>query len=88
MPRFKGVYRDVNGWYFKARTSKDLLTGKWTQVTRHGFATATEASQARQQLLDLAAAAVQTGSETGDASLPCRHATWNEVKARRRSLDE
>ena len=44
MPRFKGVYRDANGWYFKARTSKDLLTGKWTQVTRRGFATATEAS--------------------------------------------
>jgi Arm DNA-binding domain len=52
MPRFKGVYRDVNGWYFKARTSKDPLTGKWTQVTRRGFATATEASIARQALLD------------------------------------
>ncbi len=30
MPRFKGVYRDASGWYFKARTSKDPLTGKWT----------------------------------------------------------
>ena len=39
MPRFKGVYRDANGWYFKARTSKDPLTGKWTQVTRRGFLT-------------------------------------------------
>ncbi len=31
MPRFKGVYRDANGWYFKVRTSKGPLTGKWTQ---------------------------------------------------------
>ena len=36
MPRFKGVYRDANGWYFKARTSKDPLTGKWSQITRRG----------------------------------------------------
>jgi hypothetical protein len=51
MPRSKGVYRDSNVWYFKARTSKDLLTGKWTQATRRGFATATEASIARRALL-------------------------------------
>ena len=88
MPRFKGVYCDANGWYFKARTSKDPLTGKWIQVTRRGFATATAASQARHQLLDLAAEAVQTASETGDAASHCKHATWNEVKARRRPLDE
>ena len=88
MPRFKGVYRDANGWYFKARTSKDPLTGKWVQVTRRGFATATEASQARHQLLNLAAAAVTTASETGDASSPCRHTTWKEVKTHRRPLDE
>ena len=86
MPRFKGVYQDASGWYFKARTSKDPLTGKWTQVTRRGFATATEASQARHQLLDLAAAAVTTASETGDASSHCRHTTWKEVKTRRRPL--
>lgn len=48
MPRFKGVYRDASVWYFKARTSKDPLTGKWTEATRRGFATATEASIERQ----------------------------------------
>ena len=85
MPRFKGVYRDANGWYFKARTSKDPLTGKWSQVTIRGFATATETSQASHSLLDLAAAAGQTASEIGDASSPCSHTTWNEVKTRRRS---
>ena len=88
MPRFKVVYRDANGWYFEARTSKDPLTGKWTQVTRRGFARATEASQARHQLLDLAAEAVQTASETDDSSTQCRHTTWSEVKSRRRSRDE
>ena len=85
MPRFKGVYRDATGWYFKARTAKDLLTGKWSQVTIRGFATATEASQASHSLLDLAAAAGQTASETGDASSPCSHTTWNGGKTRRRS---
>ena len=88
MPRFKGVYRDASGWYFKARTSKDPLTGKWTQVTRRGFSTATEAARARQTLLDRAAKVVQTASETGDGSPHCAHTTWDEVKARRRSLDE
>ncbi len=88
MPRFKGVYRDANCWYFKARTSKDPLTGKWIQVTRRGFATATAASQARHQLLDLAAEAALTASETGDAASHCEHASWNEVRARRGSRDE
>ena len=54
MPRFKGVYRDANGWYFKARTSKDPLTGKWSQITRRGFPTATEAARARQRFVDQA----------------------------------
>ena len=54
MPRFKGVYRDAYGWYCKARTSKDPLNGKWSQVTRRGFATATEAARARQELIDQA----------------------------------
>ncbi len=88
MPRFKGVYRDANGWYFKARTSKDPLTGKWSQVTRRGFSTATEASRERQTLLDPAAKVVQTAPETGDASPRCEHASWKEVKARRGSRDE
>ena len=51
MPRFKGVYRDASGWYFKVRTSKDALTGKWTQVTRRGFRTATDAARARQEFV-------------------------------------
>ena len=88
MPRFKGVYRDANGWYFKARTSKDPLTGKWTQVTRRGFSTATEASRERLTRLDLAADVVLTASETGDASPRCEHASWKEVKARGGSRDE
>ena len=51
MPKCEGVYRDAGGWYFKVRVSKDPLTGEWTQVTRRGFATATEASNERQALL-------------------------------------
>ncbi|MCP4086802.1 MAG: hypothetical protein GY745_17360 [Actinomycetia bacterium] len=47
MPKVRGVYRDAKGgWYFKAATHKDPVTGKWKQVTRRGFATATEAAQA------------------------------------------
>ena len=81
MPRFKGVYRDANGWYFKARTFKDPLTGKWTQVTRRGFATATEAAKARQRMLDQASTGLQAASKTGNVLSHCRHTTWNEVKA-------
>ncbi len=52
MARPQGVYRDKNGsWYFKARTHQDSA-GKWKQVTRRGFATATDARLARQRLLD------------------------------------
>jgi len=40
VPKFRGVYKDAKGrWYFKASTHKDPLSGKWTQVTRRGFAT-------------------------------------------------
>ncbi len=52
MARPQGVYRDKNGtWYFKARTHQDGA-GKWKQVTRRGFGTATDARLARQRLLD------------------------------------
>ncbi len=52
MPKFNGVYKDTKGnWYFKASTHKDPLTGKWAQVTRRGFATAADASEAREALL-------------------------------------
>ncbi len=57
MPKFNGVYKDTKGhWYFKASTHKDPLTGKWAQVTRRGFATAADASEAREVLLREAAA--------------------------------
>lgn len=57
MPKFRGVYKDTKGrWYFKASTHKDPLTGKWTQVTRRGFATAAEAAAAREDLLQEVAA--------------------------------
>jgi integrase len=52
VPKFNGVYKDTKGnWYFKASTHKDPLTGKWAQVTRRGFATAADASEAREVLL-------------------------------------
>lgn len=53
MPKTRGVYRDQKGgWYFKARTAKDPATGKWKQITRRGFKTASDAARARQKLLD------------------------------------
>jgi integrase len=53
MPKVRGVYRDAKGgWYFKAASHKNPLTGKWKQVTRRGFATAAEAGRARQAFLD------------------------------------
>ncbi|MEM9890470.1 MAG: site-specific integrase [Actinomycetota bacterium] len=52
MARPQGVYKDKNGsWYFKVRTHQDA-DGKWKQVTRRGFATATDAKLARQKVLD------------------------------------
>ncbi|MFN3219210.1 MAG: tyrosine-type recombinase/integrase [Acidimicrobiales bacterium] len=53
MPKVRGVYRDAKGgWYFKAASHKDPLTGKWKQVTRRGFTTAAEAGRAREAFLD------------------------------------
>lgn len=52
MPKFRGVYKDSKGgWYFKASTHKDPITGKWKQATRRGFSTAAEAAEARDALL-------------------------------------
>ncbi|GEM_PF-3375250 len=49
MPKVRGVYRDAKGgWYFKAASHRDPITGKWKQVTRRGFATAADAGRARQ----------------------------------------
>jgi len=53
MPKTPGVYRASNGtWYFKLRHSKDPDTGKWQQVTRRGFVTASEAAEARRTLAE------------------------------------
>lgn len=52
VPKFRGVYQDSKGaWYFKVRTHKDPETGKWVQVTRRGFTSATDASLARERLV-------------------------------------
>ncbi len=53
MSKYPGVYGNrKDGYYFKARTTKDPNTGKWTQVTRRGFKLAEEAAQARRELLE------------------------------------
>jgi integrase len=53
MPKYDGVYEDrQGGWYFKAWLGRDPLTGKQNQITRRGFATATEASRGRRAFLD------------------------------------
>jgi len=57
VPKFRGGYKDAKGrWYFKASTHKDPPSGKWTQVTRRGFATAADAAAARDALLQEVAA--------------------------------
>ena len=46
--RPEGVYADSRGqWYFKVTLGKDALTGRWEQITRHGYPTASEAAKAR-----------------------------------------
>lgn len=53
MPKYEGVYRAGNGsWYFKAALGRDPLTGKRIQLTKRGFATATDAARARREALD------------------------------------
>jgi integrase len=69
MAKVSGVYQDQKGlWYFKARTHKDPLTGKWVQVTRRGFRTATDASRARRELLE-ARAPTRPAAATGEVTL-------------------
>jgi integrase len=48
----EGVYSDGRGgWYFKVTLGRDPLTGRRDQITRRGFRTATEAAQARREVL-------------------------------------
>jgi integrase len=50
--RPEGVYADGRGqWYFKVNLGRDPLTGHREQITRRGFATATEAAKARRELV-------------------------------------
>jgi hypothetical protein len=50
--RPEGVYADSRGqWYFKVTLGKDALTGRWEQITRHGYPTASEAAKARRELI-------------------------------------
>jgi len=50
--RPEGVYSDQRGqWYFKVSLGRDPLTGRREQITRRGFATATEAAKARRELI-------------------------------------
>ena len=52
MPRYEGVYQDSRGgWYYKAWSGYDPLTGKKNQTTQRGFATAADAAQARKVYL-------------------------------------
>ncbi len=69
MPKFEGVYKAASGtWYFKVRVAQDPLTKEWRQVTRRGFATALEASQARRDVLEAdVPATVDVGSMTVNA---------------------
>lgn len=51
--RPEGVYGDAKkGWYLKIDLGRDKATGRRNQITRRGFRTAGEASEARQVLLE------------------------------------
>lgn len=55
MPKLEGVYEDARGkWYFKVTLGYDPLTRKRVQVTKRGFATATEAAKARRKYIEKA----------------------------------
>jgi hypothetical protein len=73
MPKLEGVYRASNGsWYFKATVGRDPRTGKRTQITKRGFATATDAGRARRVVLeeiDAGTVPLVGGSITVDALL-------------------
>jgi integrase len=53
MPKFDGVYQDAKGrWYYKVWLGRDPISGRQTQVTKRGFATAADAARARREMLD------------------------------------
>lgn len=85
MPKATGVYRDKrNGtWYFKAQgTHVDPTTGRWKQVTRRGFATATDARLARQRYLE----ELERKRELIDGNVAAAQLTVGQLVAR--CLDE
>lgn len=48
----EGVYPDgKGGWYLKVNIGRDPISGRREQLTRRGFATASEAGRARRELL-------------------------------------
>ncbi|MGH9170318.1 MAG: tyrosine-type recombinase/integrase [Acidimicrobiales bacterium] len=50
--RPEGVYPDGRGgWYIKVTVGRDPLTGRRSQITKRGFATAAEGGRARRDLL-------------------------------------
>ncbi len=52
MAKFDGVYQDAKGrWYFKIWLGRDPISGRQSQVTKRGFATASDAARARRDLL-------------------------------------
>ncbi len=70
MPKLEGVYRAGNGsWYFKATLGRDPLTGKRIQLTKRGFATATDAGRARREALEAADGDGRVRSVTGSLSV-------------------
>ena len=53
MPKYDGVCRDTKrAWYFKIWLGRDPLTGRQVQVTKRGYATASDASRGRSKELD------------------------------------
>ncbi len=53
-PLRRRVQGRQGGWYVKVTVGRDALTGRRTQITRRGFATAAEAAKARRDLLAMA----------------------------------
>jgi hypothetical protein len=52
VPRYEGVYQGSRGgWYYKAWSGYDPLTGKKNQTTQRAFATAADAARARKVYL-------------------------------------
>lgn len=51
MARKSNVYKDKNGWYFKASLGTDLITGKRKAKTQRGFKNEREAKKAYMQFM-------------------------------------